>query len=257
MQNKLDFAVVGNDARLFFCTETLKKRGYAAAQFSGGVPPTAKYYLFAPPLNASRLENIAILRKGVEVFAGAVSKDAHEIIKVSGASLTDYAADERFAYANAELTAEAAMLIYSGASAKSFLGADVLVCGFGRIGKALAHRLRAFGADVTVSARKINDIELIRAYGCKPMETAGIRGEYDVIFNTVPAHVFTRDILDRTKTEYYVELASAPFGMADTNAWSVGTKVIKAGGLPGKVFPVTAGRLIAETVCTILEERRI
>ena len=253
MIKELDFAVIGADRRLDYAADELRRRGFGAVRYAeGAIPIGAKHYLFAPPFSAAKLQYAGFASEGTTVFAGAISAEAKALLSSSGARIINYCETEYFNSENAELTAEAAMTVYIGASGASFRRAKVLISGFGRIGKALAFRLRSHGADVTASARKIADIELIRVYGCKPMETAAIRGEYDVIFNTIPANVFTKDLTDRTKTDYYIELASAPYGVADKNIWSAGTKVIMAGGLPGKVLPVTAGRLIAETVCTLL-----
>ena len=258
MHKRTDIAVVGSDPRLYYCAERLCSKGIRAVLYAEkNIPDGAGCYLFAPPFSAASIADAAFAKAGVTVFAGAVSEDAKTLITSRGATLIDYSKSEFFTSENAELTAEAAVTVYTGASATSLKGAKALVSGFGRIGKALAFRLRAFGAAVTASARKINDIELIRAYGCTPMETAAIRGEYDVIFNTVPAIIYTRDILDQTKTRCYIELASAPFGIKNQAVWGVGTKVIRASGLPGKVLPVSAGRLIADAVCTIMEDARI
>ena len=258
MDKKTQTAVVGNDPRLAYCAERLNSRGIRAVRFAeGSAPDGYGYYLFAPPFDPSKISHLGFVGEGVTVFAGAVNDEGKKLLTSRGAVLIDYCESEFFASENAELTAEAAITVYIGASATSFKGAEVLVAGFGRIGRSLAFRLRAFGAGVTVSARKIKDIELIRAYGCKPIETAAIRGDYDVIFNTVPARIFTRDVIDRTNTSYYIELASAPYGIENERVWGVGTNVIRASGLPGKVLPVSAGRLIADAVCTIIKESRI
>lgn len=258
MDRVIEIAVVGSDARLYYCTEHLRAKGIKAVQFSdNAIPSGVRYYLFAPPAPFRKLSDVTFAKNGATVFAGAVDEDSETLITSQGGIVIDYCKTDCYAYENSALTAEAAIMVYVGASSISLRGAKTLVSGFGRIGKALSALLKAHGADVTASARKLQDIELIRAYGCKPMETAAIRGEYDVVFNTVPANVYTRDIIDRTKTDYYVELASAPFGIENRGIWGNGTKVITASGLPGKVLPVSAGKLIADTVCTIMEEARI
>ena len=257
MDKSISFALIGNDPRLYWCGERLRSRGIRAAQYPDGSIPDVFCYLFAPPFSAAKAMDTAFAKKGATVFVGAADDESKKLITSRGAVLIDYCECEFFASENARLTAEAAITVYIGAASASLKGAKALVSGFGRIGKSLALLLKAHGSDVTVSARKTADIELIRAYGCTPVETAGIRGDYDVVFNTVPAHIFTRDVIDRTTAGYYIELASAPYGTEDARVWGVGTKVIKASGLPGKVMPVSAGRLIADTVCTLLKEARI
>lgn len=258
MNKGINIAVIGNDTRLYYCAERLRSKGIRAVQYSdGSAPKDTEYYLFAPPLTTSMLLAAGSVKEGVTVFAGAVGTEEKQAVTSRGGRIIDYCENEHFASENACLTAEAAMTVYIGASASSFNRAKVLISGFGRIGKALTARLKAHGAYVTVSARKLTDIELIRAYGCTPMETAAISGEYDVIFNTVPARIFTRDTIDRTTTDHYIELASPPYGIETKKAWGGKTNVILASGLPGKVLPVSAGKLIAETVCTLLNDTGI
>ena len=258
MDNPVDIAVVGSDPRLHYCAERLRSNGLRAFRYSeSDLPDGAACYLFAPPFTRAKLRDVSFAKKGVTVFAGAADEGAKSSVTSRGAVMIDYCESETFARENAALTSEAAITVYIGASATSLRGAKTLVSGFGRIGKALSLLLKAHGAEVTASARKLSDIELIRAYGCAPVETSSMRGEYDVIFNTVPANVFTRDVTDRTKTDYYIELASAPFGTENPSVFGLRTRVIRASGLPGKVLPVSAGRLIADTVCTIIKEPRI
>ena len=54
-------------------------------------------------------------------------------------------------------------------------GSSAFVIGYGRIGKLLADRLRAFGADVTVFARKESDRAFAEAFSCRaaPHRSAG------------------------------------------------------------------------------------
>ena len=54
-------------------------------------------------------------------------------------------------------------------------GARCLVTGFGRIGKVLAVMLRGLGADVTVSARKAQDLAWIELFGCRAVQTGTAR----------------------------------------------------------------------------------
>ena len=79
---------------------------------------------------------------------------------------------------------------------------------------------------------------------------------YDLIFNTVPATVFTRDVLCNTKA-VITDLASVPGGVDSDAACELGVKVIRALSLPGKVAPRSAGEIITGSVRDILTEEGI
>ena len=145
-------------------------------------------------------------------------------------------------------------------------GMSVLISGYGRIGSALATLLSAMGARVTVMARRDESLCEIAMRGYEPVricENEPVRAafdgeEYDVIVNTVPHVVFTRNLLQKLQGKpLYIEVASSPGGIDLCAAREIGIEVIFAPSLPGKYAPVNAGEYIFETVCDILRERGI
>lgn len=95
-------------------------------------------------------------------------------------------------------------------------GARVLVIGYGRLGKLLAHRLSGLGAKVSVSARKYADLAWAEAYGYGVEHTGQLEGwlcGYDLIINTVPAQVLDEAALaDLHQGCLVIDLASKPGG---------------------------------------------
>ncbi|MBQ5361918.1 MAG: NAD(P)-binding domain-containing protein, partial [Clostridia bacterium] len=140
-------------------------------------------------------------------------------------------------------------------------GAQVAVLGYGRVGRALASRLAALGADVCVAVRKKVDMTRISCDGYRPLMMTGeglsaLCDGYDVIFNTVPARIVSEDLLTRlSKETLLIELASCPGGWSSEEAARLGHRVIYAPGLPAKYAPRTAGRLIAEVLCSYLTDK--
>lgn len=136
-----------------------------------------------------------------------------------------------------------------------------LVVGYGRIGKILSRLLQSLGAEVTVSARKCSDLAWISVFGMKPVKTeelSAVIGDYDIIFNTVPAMVLNEGILKRVDPKtLIIDLASKPGGVDFSTAKDLGLKVIWSLGLPGKVAPITSGEIIKEAVVNILEEMEV
>lgn len=155
--------------------------------------------------------------------------------------------DEPMMLRNADVTAEAALLMAGEKMEGCLAGTFLLVVGYGRIGKRLAAKARALGCNVTVAARKESDHALIRicghhAIGFDKLEEAVSKA--GAVCNTVPAEVFSERILQKI-----------PEGvpLIDLAGSIVGEKVIRASGLPGKYAPETAGLILAESLKRIFK----
>ena len=123
--------------------------------------------------------------------------------------------------------------------------------------RALVDILRGLGAEVTVSARRLDDLAWIDAFGYRGLRTnrlAGRLGSFRVVFNTVPNMVLTEELLRELPREcVLLELASQP-GFDRAAAEARGLKCIAAPGLPGRAAPETAARAIKLTLEKIWEE---
>ncbi len=169
--------------------------------------------------------------------------------------VVDFCKLESFQMRNAVPTAEGAIQVAMENTDALISNSNCAVFGYGRIGKVLSGMLKNLGADVTVYARKERDIELACAFGCKTGNIYVPDGieNVDVIFNTVPETVIGGDVLCRTKKDVLiVELASKPYGTDLEGASKMGRNVIVASGLPGKVAPKTAGKILYEVIMDIL-----
>lgn len=167
----------------------------------------------------------------------------------------DYSGREDFAVLNAVPTAEGAIQRAMEEYEGTIAGSRVLIVGFGRIGKVLARLLHALNADVTVTARKPGDLAMIRALGYKAADTAALKGVdgADIVFNTVPALVFDRELLKNTDPDtLIIDLASLPGGVNFEAAKTLGIDAVRALSLPGRCAPKTAGEIIKTTVYHIL-----
>lgn len=164
----------------------------------------------------------------------------------------------RYHTANAPPTAEGAIQIAMEELPITLHDARVLVVGFGRLGRALAPRLRSLGARVWVSARRYEQRAAAESMG---LGSEGVDRlpdwlcSYDLVFNTVPAPVLGVEELAALKEgALVIDLASRPGGVDMEAAAALGVRVIWALSLPGKVAPVTSGRYIKDTVYHIMEE---
>ena len=159
--------------------------------------------------------------------------------------------DEPMMLGNADVTAEAALLLAGNSIGRCLNGARAVVVGYGRIGKRLAAKARALGCSVTVAARKERDHALIRMCGHEAIffdTLPDALGRADFVCNTVPAEVFCDRMLSHMPP--HVPLIDLADSIPSPRA-------IRANGLPGKYAPETAGRILADSVRRILAKEGI
>lgn len=214
------------------------------------------------PLTDMRLETEQLwprLRRGQLLLGGMTGELPRRLEAGFGLTLLDYYDREETQIANAVPTAEGAVQRAMEATEQTLHGCRCLVIGYGRIGKLLSHKLRGLGAEVSVSARTYSDLAWIEAYGFRGLHTgrlSGNLGDFDVIFNTVPALVLDAGGLQEVREDcVIIELASPPGGVDLDAAQHLGRRVIRAAGLPGLVAPRSAAAAIRDSIYHILEER--
>ncbi|MGI6778009.1 MAG: dipicolinate synthase subunit DpsA [Acetivibrionales bacterium] len=191
-------------------------------------------------------------------IAGRISSKISHIAEVYNVYSVDMFKREELAILNAIPTAEGAIQIAMEEMPITLHSSNSLILGFGRIGKTLAKMLYGIGANVFVEARKYSDIAWISSYGYKAIHFNDLGSnlkEMDIIFNTIPYVVLDTEMLKKINTECLViDLASKPGGVDFEKAKELRIKVIWALSLPGKVAPVTAAKVIKETIYNIIEE---
>src|SRR5699024_108028 len=100
--------------------------------------------------------------------------------------LIDYFEREEMQVLNGIPTAEGAIQIAMEEMDRTLHGSNVLVLGFGRIGKLLAKMLHGIGSNVYVETRNYADLSWIKGYGYKPIILHVIEkysSHMDYIFN--------------------------------------------------------------------------
>ncbi len=204
---------------------------------------------------------LAMIGSSKLVLAGHISPVLAARFDREGIACIDYYNREELMVKNAVPTAEGALEIALSEMPITLSGSSVLVVGYGRIGKILTKMLVALGAKVTVSARRWGDLAWIEGTGARAVNTAKIAeniADYDVIFNTVPSLVLGEAELSKmNENALIIDLASVPGGVDLEAAKSLNRRVIWALSLPGKTAPISAGRIIKDTVKNILSELEV
>ena len=203
---------------------------------------------------------ISSLKKDAVIYGGKFNGTA-KLFEKAGFAVNDYIKNEEFNIRNSVPSAEGALQILMEEMPVTIDKSNILVLGFGKLGSYLAQILHALGADVTVVARKAEAIAKAEQMGCHAVnfdKLPEIVSKAEAICNTVPVIVLNGEVLEKTnRGAFILDLASRPTGGTDfTKANSLGIKTIWALGLPAKVAPVTAGKIIAQTIMTMQNERK-
>ena len=192
------------------------------------------------------------------LIAGTISPGVYNLANDEYIEIIDIMKREELAVLNTISTAEGAIEIAIANTNKIIHGSNVLILGFGRIGKVLARKMAGLSAKVTCAARKDEDLAWIRAYGHNETNINNLGenlSKYDIIINTVPHLILTQERLKYVKDDaLLIDLASNPGGIDKKTAKERNLKLIWALALPGKVAPVTTAEFIKDTIYNILRE---
>jgi dipicolinate synthase subunit A len=201
---------------------------------------------------------ISAMQDSQILFAGNIDNNLKSILKDSKLKFFDYFAREELAILNAVPTAEGAIKAAIEGSKRTISGSEIAILGFGRVGKTLAHQLRAFNQNLTIFARSCADLAWAKNLGYNNLNIKNLSqkiSKFDIIFNTIPAKILTKEALNNVKPDVFIiDIASRPGGTDFEFAKSRGINVAWELGIPGKVAPDTAGKIIKETITNILSE---
>lgn len=192
------------------------------------------------------------------LIAGSITPEIYDLANDEYIEIIDLMKREELAVLNTISTAEGAIEIAINNTNKIIHGSNILILGFGRIGKVLARKMAGLSAIVTCAARKNEDLAWIKAYGHKSTNINALGenlSQYDIIINTVPNLILTPERLQYVNSEcLLIDLASNPGGIDKKTAKDRNLKLIWALALPGKVAPVTTAEFIKDTIYNILKE---
>lgn len=195
---------------------------------------------------------------GKTLIAGNITEPIRAMLDEKSIAYIDLLKREEFSVLNTISTAEGTIQIAMEETQKTVHGRNVLIMGFGRIGKVLAKMLTGIGAKVYCEARKNEDIAWIKAYGYEPIHLNDLDAslsKFDIIINTIPFQILDESRLDLLRKDVVIiDLASNPGGVDRKAAKDRNIKLIWALSLPGKVAPVTSAEFIKETLYHALKE---
>ena len=288
MVMKNSISIIGGDLRQLTLAELLKENGYDVYVYGFGsdyvsekynvtddifkllkndiiilpIPVTQDFKTINAPFSKEPipLSYIKECSKNAKlILGGKITKEINNMCYNS--KIIDYSNREELMIKNAIATAEGALEIALSETAHTIWNSKCIITGFGRIGKVLSRMLKNMGADVYVAARKHQDLAWIETNGYHPVlykDLKDVLKNADIIFNTVPSLIFDNNVLKSiNQTSPIIDLASKPGGVDFETAKDLGLNVIWALSLPGKVAPITSGKIIHDTIINIFNEEGV
>lgn len=192
------------------------------------------------------------------LYAGAISNNIKNKLKKASIKFFDVLNEDGVSISNAIPTAEGAISVAMNMTNFTIHKSNVLVMGYGNIGKVLSKMLCGIGANVYCEARNKKDIAFIEAMGynsIKLQEIDSYLGKMNIIFNTIPSLVLNRERLILLKKDCaIIDLASSPGGVDFTAAKELDLNTTWALALPTKVAPKTAAFYLKNVIDELIEK---
>lgn len=250
---------IKNNPKIIQC-DTIKKAVQEVEIVIGPIPFSSNGNTINTPFSEKQItirEMMDIINSKI-LIAGGITPEVYNMAKDEYIEIIDIMKREELAVLNTIATAEGTIQIAIENTNRILHGSEVLILGFGRIGKVLARKLAGLSAKVTCAARKDEDLAWIQAYGHKATNINTI-GEnlkkYDLIINTVPHMILNEQRLENVKQEcLLIDLASNPGGIDKKAVKDKKLKFVWALSLPGKVAPLTSAEFIKDTINNIIKE---
>lgn len=197
--------------------------------------------------------------EGTLFFIGIARERLKQIVKGKEIQLIELARRDDTAILNAIPTAEGAIKIAVAETPFTIHGTSTLILGLGRVGMTLGWRLKMLGAKVYAATRSSAPAARGRDLGIKMLaynELDSYLPQMELVFNTVPAKILTAEYIQHLPAScVIIDLASSPGGTDFSAAEERGLKALLAPGLPGKTAPRTAGKIMADIIPGLIEEK--
>ncbi|NMA69947.1 MAG: dipicolinate synthase subunit DpsA [Desulfitobacterium sp.] len=195
-------------------------------------------------------ELLKMVKPNVPLFIGWARPALKSAAKMLEIPIIEVANLDQVAILNSIPSAEGAIQMAMEVSEITIHGSQSFVLGLGRCGWTLARMLNGIGASVTGVARRPEDLARGLEMGINVLHFGELEEKIqqaEFIFNTVPKLILDKTMLDQmNKDAIIIDIASSPGGMDFDYAKSLGIRALLAPGLPGKVAPKTAGKILAQ-----------
>ena len=241
------------DKRDVYIAEALRSDGYIF--FKPGeeafYKDFIKVYVFSvlSEITAERAEK---LENGSILFSRALKPVVKRIIENKNIVHFNVLEDETFIVKNAWVTAEGALCYILQNTEITINKMEVLVLGYGRVGKSVTKILKDNYANISVATDDEKEFALASLYAERVFNLSDYKKaleKFSVIVNTIPKLILKGEELKLVSKDCFIlDLASKPGGVDFLEAERLNLKFLHALGVPGKIAPKTAGLYIKDII---------
>ena len=252
--------ILKDDARYYHTENYLRNKGHVFHEVDTQ-PKNLDFVIFPFMEEIDRSiyndNYFAALKNYSQIFSGIRNAYLAEKCTEHGLEYHVIMEDSGIALKNAVPTSEGviAYLIMNRPYTVAF--SRVLIIGYGVCGSDLSKRLKALGANVYALVRNRGKECAAYADFITPIYLDEfLESTFDIIINTVPGHVLTNEMLEKTKGALLIDIASKPYGFDMEYAKTLNEKSALLPGIPGKYAVRTAGEIIGEYINHVLSRGR-
>lgn len=202
---------------------------------------------------------LAFSKREALIFTGVITKWLDDILGSSNKWAIPLMEDIEVKRENSIPTVEGIIgdLIYN--SPNTINKANILVLGYGNVGKLLVEKLRAMDANVAVGVILQSDFEYLKLRNIKGFYVTDEQlfgdtiKQSEIIVNTVPSLILNRNYLDLVNKETYIlDISSFPYGVDSAYAEEKGLRHKLFQAIPSIVAPKTAGLILSKKINRVI-----
>ncbi|KMK96468.1 dipicolinic acid synthetase subunit A [Rossellomorea marisflavi] len=193
------------------------------------------------------------------IYSGITNDYLNGIVDASKRDLIQLFERDDVAIYNSIPTVEGTIMMAIQHTDFTIHGSNIVILGLGRVGMSVARTFHHLGGRVKVGARKTEHLARASEMGLDSFQLNQLDkhiGQCDICINTIPAPIITPGVIAKMPSHILViDLASKPGGTDFRFAEKRGIKALLAPGLPGIVAPKTAGQILANVLCKLMDDR--
>ena len=248
----LTFVVDQSDLRMTYLYDELWAEGFNTKKYRRKEEYLGKVcYSFSPAKKFSR-EEVQDLKSNSILFCG--NNPFGEILAVKHIEYHNLMKDEFYNYKNANLTAEAIIMLLIQNTVSSINSLNILLLGYGRVAGAAAKLFTKLNLNFSVATYDITERNRALLVTDKVYDLMPPLNLYDCIINTVPAQIFTKESLGEIKSSALILDVASDSVISKSEQLGLKATYMHQTGLPGKYTPKTAGTILKNSILTTLTE---
>lgn len=197
------------------------------------------------------------LYKGQLLIGGNLAEEIIHLCDEKQAFYYDYMKSESLGIMNAEITAEGLLCELLLNTPFIIQDVNILLLGYGKCGKMIAHKLNSLGCHVTICEQQPLLRDLAVSFGYNAISNDELKKQISnckILINTIPTSIMEEsDYSNISKDCFLFDIASMPGGIDKEIANRFHIPVFHCLGLPGKIAPVSAGEAIGKDIYNYLK----